>query len=362
MKTLDIRLQMLMCGCALFLGTATVAWAEAVPQPRSGDGLAFGVVTGIVGTPVKLVTAIPAASRSLKVGDVVASGDELRVGAGEKLDLLWDHRAVLTLHEEARLNIHEPHHGQTEVRLQHGMVRIALSYNAGRMTDTLTLETPLARVVSRGGILEATVLGGQRRSLFARLVNAPPVESLRVFEGQARVEPLTGEGPPFLLKTGSEVSLKEGAAHVVSEIQMDRRGLQPLAVREEHRRFPSPVMQQIVSAQVGVALDVEKRLQETPTAESEKDLPGTIVKGAVLSTSTGFPLVPGIQVSAAGNPTGGTSLPTSPSVAPPPGASPIQGAGTASLGPAQSGGLNSSGLLMRILNDVGKGTKGRGKK
>ena len=82
MKTLDIRLQMLMCGCALFLGTATVAWAEAVPQPRSGDGLALGVVTGIVGTPVKLVTAIPAASRSLKVGDVVASGDELRVGAG----------------------------------------------------------------------------------------------------------------------------------------------------------------------------------------------------------------------------------------------------------------------------------------
>ena len=66
MKTLDIRLQMLMCGCALFLGTATVAWAEAVPQPRSGDGLAFGVVTGIVGTPVKLVTAIPAASRSLR--------------------------------------------------------------------------------------------------------------------------------------------------------------------------------------------------------------------------------------------------------------------------------------------------------
>lgn len=260
------------------------------------------------------------------------------------------------------MNIHEPHHGQTEVRLQHGMVRIALSCNAGRMTDTLTLQTPLARVVSRGGILEATVLGGERRSLFARLVNAPPVETLRAFKGQARVEPLTGEGLPFSLKTGSEVALKEGAAHVVLEIQMDRRDLQPLAVREEHRGLPSPVMRQIVNAQVGVALEVEKRLHETPAAGSEKELPGTTVKGAILSTSTGFPLIPGIQASTAGNSTGGSPLPTSPALFPALGATPIQGAGTASLGPAQSGGLNSSGLLKRILNDVGKGAKGGGQK
>lgn len=361
MRTLNIHLQMLMCGCAIFVGAATVVWAEAVPQPRSGDGHAFGVVTGIVGTPVRMATAAPAVSRSLKIGDVVASGDELRVGAGEKIDLLWDHRAVLTLYEEARMDIHEPHHGQTEVRIQHGMVRVALSYNAGRMTDTLTLQTPLARVVSRGGILEATVLGGERRSLFARLVNAPAVETLRMFEGQARVEPLTGEAPPFSLKAGSEVALKEGAAHVVSEIQMDRRGLQSLAVREEHRGFPSPVMRQIVSAQVGVALEAEKQLQETATAGGEKELPGTTVKGAILPTSTGFPLTPGIQASATGTSAGAASLPTSPSVVPPPGASPIQGAGTTSLGP-QSGGLNSSGLLKRILNDVGKGIKGGGKK
>lgn len=73
--------------------------------------------------------------------------------------LLWDHRAVLTLREGARMNIQESHRGQTELLLHQGMVRIALSYNAGRMTDTLTLQTPLARVVSRGGIMEATVLG-----------------------------------------------------------------------------------------------------------------------------------------------------------------------------------------------------------
>lgn len=356
MRTLDLRSQVLTCGCALLVGAATVAWAEEVPQPLSGDGQAVGVVTGIVGTPVKMVTAALVVSRTLKVGDVVASGDELRVGTGEKLDLLWDHRAVLTLHEDARLDIHELHHGQTEVRLHHGMVRIALSYNAGRMTDTLTLRTPLARVVSRGGILEATVLGGERRSLFARLINAPPVETLRVFEGQARVEPLTGEGQPFSLKTGSEVSLKTGTTHAVSEIQPDQRASQPLAVREEHRGFPSPVMRQIVNAQVGAALEVEKGLQEAPSAGGEKELPGATVKGAILPTSTGLPLIPGLQASGTGSSTSALSG-LSPQVAPP-----IQGAGAGSLGPAQSGGLNSSGLLQQILNDVGKIGKGHGKK
>ena len=54
-----------------------------------------------------------------------------------------------------------------------GSMRIALSYNAGRMTDKLTLQTALARVVSRGGILEASVVKADQRPLFARMMNAP---------------------------------------------------------------------------------------------------------------------------------------------------------------------------------------------
>jgi hypothetical protein len=314
------------------------------------------MVTGIVGSPVAIVEARSASSLLLKVGDVIGSETELRVGKGGKLDLLWDHRAVLTLHEESQMNIVEIRHGQTEVRLHHGTVRIALAYNAGRMTDTLTLQTPLARVVSRGGILEATILGEEGRSLFARLINAPPVETLRVLEGYARVEPLTGEAKPFALKTGSQVSLKAGMVSAVSEIEPDRRALPPLPVREEHRALPNPVMRQIVNAQMGVALEVGKGLEEASAAGSEKELPGTIVKGALLPTSTGVPLSPGIQASAAG---GSTSVPSvlSPQVTPP-----VQSAGAGSLGPAQSGGLNSSGILQQIVNEVGKGGKGHGKK
>jgi len=159
MRIFDIRSQVLGYSVMLLLSMSTMAWAEEPPLPLSGEGQARGVVLGIVGMPVRIVAPAATPGGTLNVGDVISAGDELRVGTGEQVALLWDHRAVLTLREGARMNIQESHRGQTELLLHQGMVRIALSYNAGRMTDTLTLQTPLARVVSRGGIMEATVLG-----------------------------------------------------------------------------------------------------------------------------------------------------------------------------------------------------------
>ena len=365
MRTADFWLRMLSCWVIFLLGTMTGAWAEEPSQFFPGDGHPVGVVMGISGGPVSIVSA-GSASRIVKVGDLMAAGEEISVGAGAKVDVLWDHRALLTLDEEARLHIQELHHGQTEVRLHKGTVRIALSYDAGRMTDRLTLQTTLARMVSRGGILEATVMGEEQRSFFARLVNAPPVETLRVFEGQARVEPLTGEGKPFSIKTGSEVSLKPGGLTPISEIQSASRSPQPLAVREEHRGPPHPVTRQIVNAHVDLALEVEKELQRNTAARAEKDLPGATAKGAILPTSTGLPSFPAAQAFAGGSSIGTPSstasspIPSSPILSPPV-ASPIQGAG-AGAGPAQAGGLNSSGLLKQILNEIGKGSKGQGKR
>lgn len=361
MSTVDFWLRMLSCWVIFLLGTMIGAWAEEPSRIFPGDGQPVGVVMGISGGPVSIASA-GLASRTVKVGDLIAAGEELHVGAGAKVDVLWDHRALLTLHEEARLHIQEPHHGQTEVRLHNGTVRIALSYNAGRMTDRLTLQTALARLVSRGGVLEATVVKDEQRSLFARLMNGPAVDTLRVFEGQARIEPLTGEGKPFSLKTGSEVSFKSGTAPSISEMPSDTRRPQPLAVKAEHRESPIPITRQIINAHVSLALESEKELhQRTAMAGNEAEQPGTTAKGVILATSTGFPSISAAQASVAGNSTGVPSLSTSPSVLSPPVVSPIQGAG-AGIGPAQSGGLNSSGLLKQILNEVGKGAKGQGKR
>ena len=176
------------------------------------------------------------------------------------------------------------------------------------MTDKLTLQTAHARVVSRGGILAATVTGGEQRSLFARLVNAPPMDTLRVWEGQARVEPLNGEGKAFSLKAGSEVSLKSGMAGPIADIQSDSRVIQPLAIREEHQGLPQPVMRQIIRAHVDLALEVEKELQRASAAGNENELPGTTTKGAILATTTGLPSLPGTQALVGGNTTGTSSI------------------------------------------------------
>ncbi|MGZ8383282.1 MAG: hypothetical protein ACXWWE_04660 [Nitrospira sp.] len=138
--------------------------------------------------------------------------------------------------------------------------------------------------------------------------------------------------------------------------------MQPLAVKAEHRESPTPITRQIINAHVSLALESEKELhQRTAMAGNEAEQLGTTAKGAILATSIGFPSISAAQASVAGNSTGVPSLSTSPSVLSPPVASPIQSAG-AGIGPAQSGGLNSSGLLKQILNEVGKGAKRQGKK
>lgn len=357
MRTGNFCLRVLACWTICVCSTMTGAWAEEPSRFLSGDKHPVGVVMGISGGSVSIISS-GLASRTVRVGDLMAVGEEISTGVGAKVDVLWDHRALLTLHDEARLQIQEPHRGQTEVRLHRGTVRIALSYDAGRMTDRLTLQTTLARIVSRGGILEDTVMGEEQRSFFSRLVNAPMVETLRVFEGQARVEPFTGESKPFSIKTGSEISLKSGMRTSISEIQSASRSLQPFAVREEHRGPSHSVTRQIAIAHVDLALEVEKEIQRSSAVSTEKDLPGATAKGVILPTSAGLPSFPGVQAFAGGSSIGTPSSATSSPILPTPVASPMQGA---VAGPAQSGGLNSSGLLKQILNEIGKGSKGQGK-
>lgn len=360
MRTANVSVGTLACWALVGFASMTEARAdEPLRLLPGGGGSAVGVVMGMSGGSVSMVSEGPV-SRTVKVGDLLAAGGELSTGTGAKVEVLWDHRALMTLNEETRVQIHEPHHGQTEVRLHKGTVRIALSYDAGRMTDRLTLQTTLARIVTRGGILEATVTAEEQRSFLSRLVNAPAAEMLRVFEGQSRVEPLTGESQPFSLKNGSEASLKPGIPASVSEIQSDPHSVQSLAIRAEHRQPLQPVTRQIVSAHVDLALEVEKDLQRNTAVGTEKDQPGASAKGAILPTTAGLPSFPGLQAFAGGTGSIGTPSGTSPSpVLPPVVGLSNQGPGA---GPAQSGGLNSSGLLKQILNEIGKGSKGHGKK
>ena len=113
MRIVDIRSHVFGYSVMLLVSMSTMAWAEEPPLPLSGEGQARGVVIGIVGIPVRIVSPATTSSGVLSVGDVISAGEELRVGTGEQVTLLWDRRAVLTLSEGARLNVQELHRGQT---------------------------------------------------------------------------------------------------------------------------------------------------------------------------------------------------------------------------------------------------------
>lgn len=335
---------------AVLLGAAIPVAAQEAPRPLSNPKPAVGLVTDLLGTPVKTRASDPSGMVPLKLGDLISAGDELRTGQGGKLELLWDHRAIVALHHDAQVTIGQVQYGQTDVRLHQGTVRIALSYNAGRVTDTLTLRTPLTTVRTRGGIIESMVPGAERQSFFSGLLNGIPGETVRVLEGIARIESLTEEGKVLTLKAGSDVSVKMGKFLAVSEHEVNQAPAQPLAIREEHRQIPGTVLHQIVNAQVSAALETGQVFMASAVG-TEKEPVGTSSKGVILATTAGVPLTSLFPPS----PTAGTVSPSStPQAAPPP----LQGINVGSLGPAQSGGLNSRGILTEILKDVGK--RGRG--
>jgi hypothetical protein len=300
-------------------------------------------------------------SRLAKLGDFITAGEDVHTPTGTRVTVLWDHRAVLLLHEDARVQIDEPHRGQMDVHLHRGTLHIALSYNAGKMTDHLVLRTSLARVVLRGGILEATVEDSARRSLVARLLNSSSTETLRMIEGQAQVEPSTGERKPFSVKTGSEVSLLSGRTPSVRALEPDARTGTPRDLQDERRGLSSSITRQIVATQIGFAVEAEQELQRSARAASEKEPLGSTITGAILPTTTGLPLFFGVQATGPGGSAGSSLPPTSSFSIPTPSvATPLQGAG--GLGPAQSGGRNTNKFLQQLLKEAAKDLKDRGKK
>ncbi len=355
MHTLSLGSRGLLCAAVCLWGLTVPTWAEEAPPPVL-EGRATGVVVEMTGGPALILSG--GSARLVKLGDIVTVNEELQAPEGTSVVMLWDHRAVFTLHEDARVQVDEPHRGQMEVRLHHGMIRIALSYNAGKMTDRLLLQTNFARVVLRGGIFEAAVEDGTRRSVLARLLNSSSAETLRAVEGQAQVEPLTGERKSFSLKTGSEVSLTSGGTASVRSLEPDARAGSPRAPQEQPRGIPDPITRQIVTTHIGLAIEAEQELQRAARAASEKQSLGAPVIGTILSTTTGLSLASGVQALGAGGSAGPSFPSTSSFSMPAPSvATPLQGA--SGLGPVQSGGLNTNELLQQLVKEK---TKDRGKK
>ncbi len=351
------RRVLLVAGC--LCGLTSSAWAHEAVSPAADPPRASGVVAELSGGPAELLSG--ESSRLLKVGDVVTAGETIHTPRGTAIAVLWDHRAVFTLHEDSRMQIEEPHRGQLDLRLYRGTLRSVLSYNAGRVTDRLRLETNLARIVIRGGILEAIIEDRASGSLLARLLTLSPAERLRIVEGQAQVDLLTGEGKSVALKTGFEVSLSAGKAASVRAREPDVRSGISQAPTEHRRGVPETLTRHIVTTQIAIALETEEELQRARRAAMDKETGRDTVLGTILPTTTGLPVSAVAQVSGTPGPAGSPIPPASSFfVSTPSVATPLPGAG--SLGPAQSGGRNTTELLQQLVKEAAKGPKDKGKK
>jgi hypothetical protein len=372
---LPATLFLLSCALVPAVGHAQPA---APPPTRGSDS--SGVVSGLNG---QAAAAIPGsgASRELRIGDRVAAGEEIHVGSGGTLELLWERRALFTLKERSSIALQESKNGSALLQILEGTIRVAYSYNEGHPTDTMKIQTPETLMTVRGGIIEAAVeatgVAGQARRTKSQQAAETAGEVLRVIEGQAHVEPRSSDPKPFLLKAGYEWQALPGRGSEAIRSSAGH-GTRELAAAQSHHQVPA--MQRMVRVHIEHALELERALSKPARDGNESDG----IKGAIVATSLGIPLpvtgsgatitatsvAPTVPVGSIPGPVGPVGVPptTGPVVPTPVIPTPvvptpvIPTPGITVLAPSQSGGINSLSLLRDVLQDLSKpGGRGRGR-
>ena len=355
---------------------STVSYGQPIDPPAGKES--SGIISGLNGQAVAVIPG-SGLSRSLKIGDRVAAGEEIRVDSGGTVELLWKRRALCTLGGHSRVALQEAGKGSVLVQVFDGTIRVAYSYNEGHPTDTLKIEMPETRMTMRGGIIEAAIAGAaaedhpQRTKLPAE---GTAGEIIRVIEGQAQIERHSPVAKPFLLKAGHEwrgLSREAGSETIRPTAG---QGARELAASQDHHRIPAG--QRMVQLHVEHALEVERALSHPA---QERNEPGGGIKGAIVATSLGIPLT---ALSGAGSAitttTGVTTGPVpgavppaavAPPVATPPVVPPAVGPivqtpviptpNVTGLTSSQSGGINSLSLLRDVIQDIARGGNGNGR-
>jgi FecR protein len=360
---------------ALFVFSWTVIPAVGhaeLADLSAGGRDSSGIVAGLNGHAAAISGS--GVSRELKIGDRVAAGEEIRIGSGGSLELLWERRALFTLKEQSSIALQESKNGSAFLQILEGTIRVAYSYNEGHPTDTMKIRTPGTAMTLRGGIIEAVVeaTGIDRpRRTTSRQAEETAGEILRVIEGQVHVEPRWSDAKSFLLKAGYEWqtlpgrgsgAMRPSAAH----------GRRDLAAVQSHHHVPAT--QRMVQVHVEHALELERALSKPRRDGNESDG----IKGAIVATSLGIPLpivtgagatiiatsvAPTVPVGSIPAPVGPVGVPptTGPVVPTPVIPTPvIPTPGITVQATTQSGGINSLSLLREVLQDVSR-QRGRGR-
>ncbi len=302
-------------------GIASLQTTESnVAQTITGQH-ASGLITGLAGAP--LAGTIGDATRNLSLGNTVATDEELNTDQHGILEILWDRHALIFIQPQSKVLIHESKAGQTEVSLRGGSVRVALAYNSGRTSDVVTVQTPSSRVFTRGGILEVDVLPPSP-SVFSRIASvfSPPeapaasmmLETVRVVEGEAGIEPVTAPGLSQMLEAGHQAQIAAGKVERSAELARDSFKGAGLANTDRRQGTPSPLTQRLVNVHITHALEVERQMSAQSPAVDQAGVPtGSDLKGTVIATSV---VVPNVTLGQPGTTRGPAPTPQLPPTAP----------------------------------------------
>ena len=305
------------------------------------DQTAFGLITGVTGTP--FIGRGDGVKQDVSLGKRVAVAEELRTGQNDLVEILWARRAMILVRPQSTVMIHESNAGQTEVSLRAGSVRVAMAYD-GNPTDMVIVQTPSSRIYTRGGIFEVDVLPSLP-SLLARVASAfsridaaieqTPLETVRVLEGESGIEPLTSSGQSHMLQAGVQARIAAGV--IEQTVEFSQNSLKGVGLADTDRRQGTPAMltQRLVNVHINHAVEVSRQLSTPdPKVDQTATATGPDLKTTIVSTSVGFPSNSSTQsgrtsgpappVRPAPSPGVTQSVPTLPPVHTPPIATPSQ--------------------------------------
>jgi hypothetical protein len=271
------------------------------PEPASDPG----ILSGLTGLATARGQDHASEPRPLKFRDPIASGDEIATEAATTADILWGNATLLTLFEQSSIHITTTQLGHTLVRLTAGTVRVAVAASEIGPDGAVIVQTPTAKVVTRGGVLQASTTSVTRIGSSDDLQPEPLIhyvsqispsqtvaaaasasETIQVLDGQAEVMTEGTIPGRQSIGKGQEVLLEGGRVIERTPDRQSPERLVLLAAVSPHALTPQESTlklvndQQAVAAQLGRALTGEKEESEGVTEQN--------TKGAIISTTLGF--------------------------------------------------------------------------
>src|SRR5437868_9121791 len=119
------------------IGSVEAAGGDALQQVVGQR--ASGLITGLSGAPV--LGSVGGLTRDAALGQTVTMADGVTTGPHDRVEILWDRRAVILVQPDSKVLIQESKAGQTDFSLSGGSIRVALAYG-GASTDMVTVQTP----------------------------------------------------------------------------------------------------------------------------------------------------------------------------------------------------------------------------